>query len=377
MRVFRYCLFLFVVLAAPLAFTQCVDHDSVTAFDVPTSFVGGTYPSGQVTVHKSACIPDHDVLVEFGFYVQVICLDHTANGNCGAPVGKNTVGLTVNTQATYTDFTRLWYADATYQNDPGISKNVTVLAPQTCVSLSKNELNANNIDTITGTVQVIPTLPFDAFSVDLTQTPTLLNMPSGNSVTIPAGAGSKTFAITAGGTGSTTITTVVKPLCSVPVNAVDGGDDGDLVCPPGNCAFSSRPINLTNGNVWIDQRDFTLPGLGSGINVARTWNSRFRSNIPSSGFYTTFGKGWMSIFDSRLDSLTGGGKKYWLENGSSWIFNYDSINQGYILASPADEHATLTYSSSTTQFTLTLLDGSKKIFNSAGRIIALVDLNGN
>lgn len=66
---------------------------TVTAFDVPTSFVGGSYPSGQVTVHKNSCIADHDVLVEFGAYVQAICLDHTANGNCGAPVGKNTVAL--------------------------------------------------------------------------------------------------------------------------------------------------------------------------------------------------------------------------------------------------------------------------------------------
>lgn len=33
------------------------------------------------------------------------------------------------------------------------------------------------------------------------------------------------------------------------------------------------PINLTNGNVWITERDYSVPGLGGGIELTRTWNS--------------------------------------------------------------------------------------------------------
>src|SRR5262249_1949090 len=42
-----------------------------------------------------------------------------------------------------------------------------------------------------------------------------------------------------------------------------------------------KPVNLINGNVWITQQDYALPGLGGGIQLERTWNSLWRQNNGS------------------------------------------------------------------------------------------------
>jgi YD repeat-containing protein len=66
-----------------------------------------------------------------------------------------------------------------------------------------------------------------------------------------------------------------------------------------------------------------------------------------------------------------------LANGNTLLFAYDSMSQGYTLSAPIDEHAVLTYNSSTAQYTLTFKDGAKKIYNSSGRIVQNLDRNGN
>src|SRR5262245_28355591 len=53
----------------------------------------------------------------------------------------------------------------------------------------------------------------------------------------------------------------------------------------GDCEVAGEPINLTNGNVYIGQRDYRLPGLGGGITLDRTWNSLWQTtphpNVPN------------------------------------------------------------------------------------------------
>jgi RHS repeat-associated protein len=137
-------------------------------------------------------------------------------------------------------------------------------------------------------------------------------------------------------------------------------------------ATAGEPINLANGNTWIQHQDYNLPGLGGGISLARTWNSLWTTSQP---FQTggMFGDSWQSTYEEHIQVLDTEAK-YWRADGKAWTFSYGS---GYTLVSPANERASLVFNTTTTQWTLTFLDGSKKIFNNLGYLIAVIDRNGN
>lgn len=198
-----------------------------------------------------------------------------------------------------------------------------------------------------------------------------------SSIVIPQGESSGTFYIRSAGVSSPVTATIyawipVQQYAAVTVNP--GFSDPDLGrC--GDCnATAGLPINLTNGNVWVQQSDYSLPGLAGGIEIARTWNSKWEISSPLevSGM---FGRGWRSTYEERL--VTGTVLKYWRADGSLWQFLYDSVSQTYTLIAPTHERATLAFDSGTTLFTLTFADGTKKQFNNAGYLTALIDRNGN
>ena len=154
------------------------------------------------------------------------------------------------------------------------------------------------------------------------------------------------------------------------------GPQTDLPCPSKQCeTVAGAPINLANGNTWIEQSDLSIPGLGGGLSLTRTWNSIWTNpNDPPVEQVGLFGDSWRSNFEERLQAQTGGGMRYWRGDGSRWTFSYDSVNQVYNLTSPPDEHASLVNTAG--QFTLTFKDGRKRIFNN-GYLTAVQDRNGN
>src|SRR5262249_52583125 len=103
---------------------------------------------------------------------------------------------------------------------------------------------------------------------------------------------------------------------SAPFTILPGGDT-DL----GPCKECEKqgggPINFTNGNVWVTQQDYSLPGLGGGLSLVRTWNSLWAntgatgSNGP--GTAGMFGHSWRSTYEERIMPLASSGsdKKYW------------------------------------------------------------------
>lgn len=135
------------------------------------------------------------------------------------------------------------------------------------------------------------------------------------------------------------------------------------------------PINLTNGNTYIQHQDYTLPGLGGGIQLTRTWNSLWVNNNPweVSGM---FSDSWQSNYEAHIQ-VTSNGAMYWRGDGSAWTFTYNSGSQTYSLTSPPDERATLSFSTSTNQFTLALSDGTTETFSQPGYLLAITDRNGN
>ncbi len=159
--------------------------------------------------------------------------------------------------------------------------------------------------------------------------------------------------------------------------AEDNSSDLGRSCGAGTCG---SPINLTNGNTWIQHQDYALPGLGGGLGLVRTWNSIWSTQVPpaQSGM---FGDSWTSTYEERLQILPNPPSntqvKYWRGDGSAWTFAQDPSTGGYSLISPPDEHARLVFDTATTLFTLTQKDGTQEIFNNPGFLVALIDRNGN
>lgn len=156
----------------------------------------------------------------------------------------------------------------------------------------------------------------------------------------------------------------------------DNSADLGAAAPRSGCeGRCGSPINLTNGNTWIQRQDYSVPGIAGGLQVTRTWNSMWGLNFPfqQSGM---FGDSWQSNYEEHVQT-TSSGATYWRADGSAFKFSYNSKTKTYNIVSPPDERASLVYSSHTGLITVTLLDGSQRIFNSSGYLTGLVDRNGN
>jgi RHS repeat-associated protein len=159
--------------------------------------------------------------------------------------------------------------------------------------------------------------------------------------------------------------TVVYTKFSQDTGDTEGCDD---------CSDAGAPINLSNGNTWIAQADYSIPGLGGGLSVKRTWNSLWPKMGPPSTI-GLFGNSWTSDWEQQLQfSLSEIG--LWRGNGSEWIFTWNGDANAYTVSSPPDEKATLVGNGDGT-YTVTLKDGFQYIFDSNGRLKKTQDRNGN
>jgi YD repeat-containing protein len=89
-----------------------------------------------------------------------------------------------------------------------------------------------------------------------------------------------------------------------------------------------------------------------------------------------FGSGWQSTYEEQLLVVNGQTLQYWRGDGSGWTFAYNSALNTYSLASPPNVRAQLV-SNPTGGFTLTLADGTQKVFNSQNLLAAIIDRNQN
>jgi len=166
-------------------------------------------------------------------------------------------------------------------------------------------------------------------------------------------------------------------LCTVP----NGSCPPVAWCP--TCGkfvpISGSPINLTNGNTYIQQMDLKVPGLGGGLGLERTWNSIWPSieNAQSTGM---FGKYWRSTYEESVFIGSGSSVNYMVyskSDGGLWYFG--PFTNGYWpLASPANTTATLAQNSNGTSWVLTFQNGEQRTFSvSSGALTSIIDRNGN
>ncbi|NUN23997.1 MAG: RHS repeat protein [Candidatus Jettenia caeni] len=157
-----------------------------------------------------------------------------------------------------------------------------------------------------------------------------------------------------------------------PPSLIDPGPSTDCESTAG------QPVNVTTGDVWISKNDYSAPGLAGGLSISRTWNSLWNHSNPpfEAGM---FGRGWTSDFEEQLQVFNSTHIIYWRGSGNTWIFEVPNgcTTCAYNVMSPPNEHASLRYDSATTQYTLSFTDGTKKVFNNSGRLLAAIDRNGN
>lgn len=156
-------------------------------------------------------------------------------------------------------------------------------------------------------------------------------------------------------------------LCTGPAAVCNGKS----WCPTCNqyVPTGGAPINLTNGNTYIQQTDLNIPGLGGGLKLERTWSSIWPTsqNLSPTGL---FGPNWRSTFEESVFTSSSA-MQYAQSNGGYWLFNPDGT-----VAAPANVTAILT--SGATYWTITFQNGEKREFdNTSGSLIAIIDRNGN
>src|SRR5260221_2680360 len=126
----------------------------------------------------------------------------------------------------------------------------------------------------------------------------------------------------------------------------DGVDDGP--CEDCKGAVGS-PINITNGNMYLQQADYALPGMGSGINVTRTYNS----NSQRAG---VFGRGWSTMYDESIQIYSATFIRYNAAGGRATYFARPNAGAAFTPIE-RDFHGQIVQNGSG-RFTLTMNDGS-------------------
>ncbi len=158
-------------------------------------------------------------------------------------------------------------------------------------------------------------------------------------------------------------------LCSSPVAVtfwVTGGSESD-----GSASCNSRtgrPINVTNGNMYLGQMDHSLPTTGPAIDVTRTYNS----NSQSIGI---FGRGWSTAYDESIAAYDANLNRLNLADGRAIYLGSPVGSSGGLLPLAGDFHGQLAQNAGGS--TLSMKDGSVHQFSAAGKLLSFVDRNGN
>lgn len=146
---------------------------------------------------------------------------------------------------------------------------------------------------------------------------------------------------------------------------IGGIEDGDCSCNKS----AGRPVNVTNGNMYLQQNDYALPSTGPALTVTRTYNS-------DSQQLGLFGRGWTSAFDESINVYDTNLAQLTESDGRATYFGRTAGSAGNLVPLQTDFHGSLVENGSI-GFTLTTKDGSVRQFNAADKLISVGDRVGN
>jgi RHS repeat-associated protein len=144
---------------------------------------------------------------------------------------------------------------------------------------------------------------------------------------------------------------------------LDNEDDGAASCN----AHIGGPVNVTNGNMYLQQADYKLPGVGGDLEVVRTYNS----NSQSTGL---FGKGWTTAYDENITLYGSNLLRLTLADGRAVYFGRSNTSNPYALLSPGFYGQ---IAPNANGYTVSFKDGSVHQFSAAGKLVSMADRNGN
>ena len=118
-----------------------------------------------------------------------------------------------------------------------------------------------------------------------------------------------------------------------------------------------RPVNVTNGNMYLQQTDYQLPGAGEAIAITRTYNSI----SPNIGL---FGRGWTTGYDETVTTDV---------NNRLQL----SMPDGRLIYSATPDFFGQMVKNGDGSYTVTFKDGRVHQFNSSGKLLSQTDRQGN
>jgi RHS repeat-associated protein len=146
-------------------------------------------------------------------------------------------------------------------------------------------------------------------------------------------------------------------------------DAGANSCPFRGATVSvGGPVNVINGNMYLQQTDYQLPGIGSRINISRTYNSI----IQSSGL---FGLGWSTQYDEKITLINNLSLRFGMPDGRAVYFARLGTTAPFKPSTP-DFYGQIVLNVDNT-YTATFTDGSVHQFNASGKLLWLKDRNNN
>jgi RHS repeat-associated protein len=147
---------------------------------------------------------------------------------------------------------------------------------------------------------------------------------------------------------------------------VEGGGTNDGVT---SCNSSQGgPVNVTNGNMYLQQNDYQLPSVGHGISLTRTYNS----NSQQIGI---FGRGWSTMYDESIQIYSPAFVRLNAADGRATYFSRRTPGAAFVPIEK-DFHGQISQAGNG-DFALTMTDGSSSRFDSTGKLLSLSDRNGN
>ena len=130
-----------------------------------------------------------------------------------------------------------------------------------------------------------------------------------------------------------------------------------------------QTINVTNGNMYLQQTDYRLPGLGEGLEIIRTYNSQ----SPRDGI---FGHGWISNYEEWVEAQGALLLRLNLADGRAVYLARPNTSSAYVPAQPLDFRGQVVKNVDDS-YTLTFEDGRVHQFNASGKLLSLTDRSAN
>jgi RHS repeat-associated protein len=131
-----------------------------------------------------------------------------------------------------------------------------------------------------------------------------------------------------------------------------------------------EPINLSNGNMYLQHVDYIADGLSAESSLVRTYNSQSEND-------GMFGVGWSSGLERSLEAVSSQVVAINSGDGNKVYFYRSSTESDtYVAYMPQDDKSTVTENEDNT-FTHLLKTGERHVYTTDGRFVAIIDRNEN